>query len=56
LQQDYNQCADFFCFEVPAFTLKVLQGVPNRSLLNLNKHPKKTKDQEEEDLFLLDEI
>jgi hypothetical protein len=36
--------------------MKILQGVPNKSLYNLDQHPKKTKDQEEEDLYLLDEI
>ena len=37
-QQDYNQLADFFCFDVPQFTMKILQGVPNRTLMNLNQH------------------
>lgn len=55
-QQDMQLIADFLCFEVPQFTIKILQGVPNKSLMNLDQHPKKTKEQEEEDLFLLDEI
>ena len=33
-----------------------MQGVPNRSLYNLDEHPKKSNQQEEEDLALLDEI
>jgi hypothetical protein len=44
LQQDIQIMADFFCFDAPPFTLKVMQGVPNRSLYNLDEHPKKTKE------------
>lgn len=51
-----SQIADFFCFDVPQFTSKIIQGVPIRALYNLDQHPKKSKEQEEEDLFLLDEI
>lgn len=36
LHQDYQQIADFLCFDVPQFTMKILQGVPNRSLMNMN--------------------
>ena len=35
-QQDMTQIADFLCFDIPQFTTKVLQGVPNKSLFNLN--------------------
>jgi hypothetical protein len=48
--------ADFFCFDCPQFTMKIMQGQPIKSLYNLDVHPKKKKDQEEEDLYLLDEI
>jgi hypothetical protein len=48
--------ADFICSDATPFTIKVLQGVPNRSLYNLDEHTKKTKEQEEEDLTVLDEI
>lgn len=56
IQQDMAQIADFLCFEINQFTMKVMQGVPNKSLYNLDQHKKKTPAQEEEDLFLLDEI
>ena len=48
--------ADFFCFECPTFTMKIMQGVPNKSIFNLDMHPKRTKEQEEEDLTLLEDI
>mmetsp|Transcript_39604 Transcript_39604/g.38159 ORF Transcript_39604/g.38159 Transcript_39604/m.38159 type:complete len:153 (+) Transcript_39604:481-939(+) len=56
LQMDFAIMADFFCFECPPFTTKIIQGVQNKSLLNLDFHPKQTKSKEEEDLALLDEI
>lgn len=55
-QSDINIIADFHCFDIPQFTVKVLQGVANKSLLSMNKHQRKSKAQEAEDLFLLDEI
>lgn len=55
-QQDMAIMADFMCFEIPQFTVKIMQGVPNKSIYNLDEHKKKTLEQEEEDLTLLDEI
>jgi hypothetical protein len=48
--------ADFLCFDRSAFSMKLMQGVPNRCIFNMDEHPKKSKEQEEEDLTLLDEI
>jgi len=56
LAMDLALVADFQCFECPQFTMKILQGVQNKSLLNLDVHPKQTKEQLEEDLALLEEI
>lgn len=36
INQDMQMIADFLCFEIPQFTLKILQGVPNRALYNLD--------------------
>ena len=55
-QSDMSIIADFHCFDVAPFTTKVLQGVANKSLLSMSKHTRKTKAQEAEDLFLLEEI
>lgn len=39
---EMQQIADFHCFDIPQFTMKVMQGVANRSLLSMNKHRRKT--------------
>ena len=56
LQQDMSSISDFFCFDCPQFTMRIMQGQPIKSLYNLDVHRKKTKAEEEEDLYLLDEI
>jgi hypothetical protein len=48
--------ADFHVYDIPQFTTRVMQGVANKSLLAMSRHKRKTKEQEAEDLYLLDEI
>lgn len=48
--------ADFHVHEIAPFTAKVMQGVANKSLLAMSRHKRKTAEQTEEDLYLLDEI
>ena len=55
-QQDMSMIADFTCFDIPQFTMKILQGVPIKALLNIDSHPKKSEEEAQEDLFILDEI
>jgi len=56
IEQDVEGAADFKVWDCPKFTLKILQGIPNKAIENLNVHPKKSPAEEEEDLALLDEI
>lgn len=55
-EKDLLMIADFQCFDIPQFTAKVMQGVANKSLLAMSRHTRKSKAQEAEDLYLLDEI
>lgn len=54
-QQDNQSPAIFVCAE-GQFTLKLLQGIENRCLLNMDEHPALTQEQIEDDLSILDEI
>lgn len=53
---DMGQIADFHVHEIPLFTMKVMQGVANKSLLAMHSHRRKGKHEISEELYLLDEI
>ena len=55
-EQDILTLTDFRIFEAPQFTMKILQGVPNRCIDALNLHPKRSQTDLEEDLALLKTI
>lgn len=54
-QADNSNPAIFVCAE-GNFTLRLLQGIENRCLLNMDEHPALTKEQIEDDLAILEEI
>lgn len=54
-QHDNSSPAIFVCAE-GQFTLKLLQGIENRCLLNMDEHPALTQQQIEDDLAILEEI
>ena len=53
---EMGQIADFHVHEIPQFTIKVMQGVANKSLLAMHSHRRKGKQEVSEELYLLDEI
>jgi len=55
-QEDLEIITDFSCFSSTEFTTKVMQGVKMRALMSFGEHTKPTRDQQEEDLSILDEI
>jgi len=38
---EMQQIADFHVYDIPQFTIKVMQGVANKSLLTMNSHRRK---------------
>ena len=53
---EMGQIADFHVNEIHQFTIKVMQGVANKSLLAMNSHRRKGKQEISEELYLLEDI
>ncbi len=55
-QEDLEIITDFSCFEATEFTTHLMSGLPIPSILSFGEHTKPSKEQEEEDLKILDDI
>ena len=54
--QHENISPSIFTWAEGKFTLKILQGIENKWMLNVDEHPALTKQQIEDDLAVLEEI
>lgn len=55
-QQDLDMITDYKIFESTEFTTKVMQGVDLRCMHCFDEHTKPSRNQQQEDLSILDEI
>jgi len=55
-QEDLETICDFMVHDATAFTTKLMQGVPIRSIYSFDEHKKPSQQQMAEDLQLLEEI
>ena len=55
-EEDLETIADFMVTDAPAFSTKLIQGVPIKAMFSFDEHRKKPQSEEQESLILLDEI